>query len=280
MVISPLRSHPLFFTSSYLPFPSISDREQSKYMTRSRAPDLSSSRDSEDGRPLLSAPGDHLSTEGDTQPTAPGRSILVRSYQAASNTFNRLCSRPDLTSVIQQMEEWEKPDSGFAPTEVQVVFAFPQYLGDRADLGKMHSLYKNIGCYGPECWPTVATQRIIEIPIETFIRISEQDQSKSPMKTALKELKRRKSDWEFAKYDAMRRGNREIWTHQFNHEPAIREVINTLVANITIGVERCIGNRRTARENRSENRLSRDHNSNVENQEDGGFDGTRDSFLQ
>jgi hypothetical protein len=91
------------------------------------------SRRSEDERPLLPAHNDHPSTGGRIEPTATGESIIGRSFQAASDMFNKFRSRPDLTSVIQGMEKWGKAESGLAPIEEQVVCLICHYSGDQAD---------------------------------------------------------------------------------------------------------------------------------------------------
>lgn len=246
-----------------------------------RAPPSSNLQMSEDTRPLLSAYNDHQSSDGKKEPTANDKSIITRSWQAASDAVRRYRSAPDLTSVIEKMEEWEKPDSRSAPFKVQLVCQPCQYFGHEADCAKMHSLYNYLSCYGPECWPTVPTQRIVETPMLSFILVSELDQSTPRLEKELKALRKFKEHWERDKYEAINYKKQiERRTERFNHDPVNQQLVKTFVSDVTKGVERCLEGRRAAREPLSEDRSSREHVSGPGSQVEGEINDSRDSLLQ
>jgi hypothetical protein len=234
-----------------------------------------------DERPLLSSYNDHQSANGEKEPTANEKSIITRSWQAASDATRKYRSAPDLTSVIGKMEEWEKPDSIFAPFKVQLVCQPWQYFGHKADWAKTHSLYNYLGCYGPECWPTVPTQRIVETPMRSFILVSEQGLAKPRLEKELKVFRKVKDHWERDRYEAINYEKQiERRTERFNHDPVNQQLIKTFVSDVTKGVERCLQGKRAARERLSENRTSREHVSGAGSQVDEEINDSRDSLLQ
>jgi hypothetical protein len=246
-----------------------------------RALPSSNFRTSEDTRPLLSAYNDHSSADGNTESPATDKSMLARSWQAASDAVRRYRSAPDLTSVIAKMEEWERPDSVFAPLKVQLVCQLYQCFGHKADWAKTHSLYKYLGCYGPECWPTVASQKIVETPIGSFILVSELNQSNQRLLKELKELRKVKDHWERDRREAINYKKQiERRTERFNHVPVNQQLIKTFISDVTKGVERCLEGRGAAREPLSEDRSSREHVSGAGSQVDEEINDSRDSRLQ
>jgi hypothetical protein len=248
-------------------------------MPRARA--SSGSQALGDERPLLSTYDDHPSANGDTEPPATDKSVLARSWRAASDAVKRYRSGPDLTSVIEKMEEWGKPNSRSAPFEVQLVFLLCEYCGSEADWAKTHSLYNYLGCYGPECWPTVPTQRIVETPMRSFILVSELDQSKPRLEKELKALRKLKEHWERDKYEAINyKKQTERRTERFNHDPVNQQLIKTFVSDVTKGVERCLEGRRAAREPLSEDVSSREHVRGAGSPVDEEINDSRDSLLR
>jgi hypothetical protein len=132
--------------------------------------------------------------------------------------------------------------------------------------------------YSPSA-ASAATQKIVEIPITSFIRVSEQGQSKPEFMNELKTLKKVESDWTRNYYEGIVYGGMpKVWTRKFTDDPANRKLMKTLVSNITKGLRERIEIRRGAREHLSERESSCENISDDESQMDEKVDDSRESL--